>query len=79
MSADPIWQAVGHAGLPRALEAFHTSGASRWRGQARVVRGTHPLARLACWLGRFPPSGEVDLTIDITQTDTTTDWRRMFG
>lgn len=65
--------------LPPQVRALHDAP-STWRGEATIVRGTNPLARLCAWATQLPPSRErVPTTVAFEATDDGEIWRRDFG
>ncbi len=66
--------------LPDAVKAMHNvlrdAGAA---GQATVVRGSHPLARLVAWVMRFPEQGEHAVHVHMTEQDGVETWHRTFS
>lgn len=68
------------AALAAPLMALHAPLAEMSaQGQARVERGTSPLARLIAWLVRFPPSGDYPLEVQFEPRDGKERWTRSFG
>ena len=45
-----------YASLPAAVRALHDAAGSEIAGEVHVVRGTNPLAALACRIAGLPPS-----------------------
>lgn len=72
----PAWER-----LPEPVKALHGGTSSiRAEGRADIERGSHPLARAAAWIFRFPLAG-VDVTVSVSferdaQGET---WHRRFG
>ncbi len=65
--------------LPAQVRAFHDpDGVTVWKGRARVRRGAW-MARLVCMLFRFPPEGDVPLSLTITPLEDGERWDRNFG
>lgn len=63
--------------LPAAVRALHgASGRRRYRGQAEVVRGANPLARLLAWATRLPPAGQGELEVEIDASGEQERWTR---
>jgi hypothetical protein len=66
--------------LPAAVQRMHwlcaDGGAS---GEADVVRGRNPLARLVAFLMRFPPAGSHPLHVSFLERDGVERWTRHFG
>ncbi|MGF1553219.1 MAG: DUF4166 domain-containing protein [Paracoccaceae bacterium] len=68
------------AALPASVRAFHEGPATRFRGEARVERGTNRLARRIAGAFGFPPSAEtVPVTIAIAREGHVERWHRDFG
>ncbi len=67
--------------LPEPIVRIHdVRGRRTWRGEAMVARGTSPVARLVCWLLRFPPPGESVPLVVVMEPDANGEiWRRQFG
>ncbi|WP_217641169.1 SDR family oxidoreductase [Jannaschia pohangensis] len=69
------------ARLPKGVRDLHDIlHVRRWRGRARIDRGTGLLSRLTCVLFRFPPATE-DVAVEVTmiRTDAGETWVRDFG
>jgi hypothetical protein len=67
--------------LPARLRDLH-DGATRgaFRGEAKVERGSHPLARLTAWLFGFPAAGDsVPVDVVIEASGEREIWRRNFA
>jgi len=66
--------------LPQAVRLLHdVHGDGGAVGEGTVERGTNPLARLAGWLVRFPPSGAYPLHVSFAERDGAESWTRHFG
>lgn len=77
---ETVFGAAAFARLPRTVQRLHAdTGARRYRGQGRVVRGTHPLARLCCAAARLPAPYEGAMAVDMRSTPTEETWVRRFG
>ncbi|MEO1468132.1 MAG: DUF4166 domain-containing protein [Pseudomonadota bacterium] len=67
-------------GLAPAVRAFHAGPATRFAGEAAILRGRHPLARLAATAFGFPRSGEgVAVTVSVERGEGVERWHRDFG
>jgi glutathione peroxidase-family protein len=68
-------------GLPARLRAMHQyTGRQVATGQADVVRGSNPLARLAAFLAGFPAAGrQVPVQVVFTPVDGGESWTRTFA
>jgi len=67
--------------LAEAIRAMH-DGSGVWiaRGRADIERGRGPLARIAAWINRFPPSGrDVPVTVRFEAKDGRETWTRDFA
>lgn len=66
--------------LPAQTRALHdVLHARRWKGRARITRGTHPLARVVSWVFRFPkatPDTPAEVLMERTEQGET--WTRTF-
>lgn len=71
---------AAYSRLPEPIRAIHAvlrdGGA---HGRATVIRGRNPLARLAGWLVRFPPSGDHDVHVHFDERDGVETWTRRFS
>ncbi len=85
--ADPSWplyrRFLGSAwdDLPEPVRAMH-DGTGVWtaEGRAEIVRGTHPLARLAAFVNRFPKAGrDVKVRVRFAAKDGRETWTRDFA
>lgn len=62
----------------RALHAL--DGTATWRGEATILRGPHPIARLCSAIAGLPPSGERVATTVVFATHAQGEtWARDFG
>ncbi len=62
----------------RALHAL--DGTATWRGEATILRGPHPVARLCSAIAGLPPSGDRVATTVVFATHATGEtWARDFG
>ncbi len=62
----------------RAMHDFESMAAAE--GAATVIRGGSPLARLACWLMRFPPAGtDMPLKVKFAVRNGVEAWTRDFS
>ncbi len=66
--------------LPPTVRAIHrVSGDAGARGEAQVVRGANPLARLVAAVMCFPPAGVWPLHVAFAERDGGETWTRDFG
>lgn len=66
--------------LPQAVRMLHdVHGDDGAAGEGTVERGSNPLARLAGWLVRFPPSGAYPLHVSFAERGGAETWTRRFG
>jgi hypothetical protein len=66
--------------LPAAVRVMHDLyGDGGAAGEGTVERGTNPIARLANWLMRFPPSGTYPLHVAFAERNGAETWTRRFG
>ena len=66
--------------LPPTIRQMHdTTTDAVAQGEGSVTRGTHILARLAAWIGGFPPAtAATPVRVDFTVTDGREIWTRHF-
>jgi hypothetical protein len=65
--------------LPAAVQAMH-DGVERAQGASSVERGANPLARLACWIMRFPSASmEAELNVRFDAEAGGERWTRSFN
>lgn len=68
------------AGLPPTVRRLHLHpGVARYRGEAEVLRGRHPLARLFAWATHLPPSGTGPVVVEIEAGGGRERWVRRIG
>lgn len=86
MSDEPLFRRIlGDAfdALPARLHALHDIAPgqrSTWRGEAAIVRGRNPLARLCAMATRLPPANErAQASVEFAATADGETWRRDFG
>jgi Domain of unknown function (DUF4166)/Saccharopine dehydrogenase NADP binding domain len=66
--------------LPQPVRALHDlCGAAAASGEAEVIRGSSPLAKLICALMGFPPTGQYPLTVYFEVEKGVEQWTRHFG
>ena len=67
--------------LPASIQALHRPGsAATYRGQAGIVRGKNPFAKLLCLVFRFPKTGQdIPLDVSFILESGTEHWVRKFN
>ena len=80
----PLFEAVLGApfgGLPAPLRRLHRIlDRDAFVGEAKVTRGTHPVARLVGAVFGFPPAADaVPVRVDMVRTEAGERWTRTFG